>query len=143
MGDVASVDATWRPQCSGARGRGIQGKGLVVGLFQGEYYGDVEELDAAGSAARTKCYGEDPCLLMLSFGREICDTQLRVAAAHRVLRSHEGKWERPQRPKRGKEGKSRGEGRTTDDPVVCTFFGEGGMPQVLALCKSGHRTVQK
>lgn len=128
MGDVASVDATWWPQCSGVRGRGIQGKGLVVGLFQGEYYGDVEELDAARSAARTKCYGEDPCLLMLSFGTEICDTQLRVAAAHRVLRSHEGKWERPQRPKRGKE-ESRGEGRATDDPVVCTFLERGECPK--------------
>lgn len=109
MGDVASVDATWWPQCSGARGRGIQGKGLVVGLFQGEYYGDVEESDAAGSAARTKCYGEDPCLLMLSFGREICDTQLRVAAAHSaaISRRKVGKATETQEGKRGKKPRRR------------------------------------
>lgn len=47
---MASADATRQLRCSGARGRGIQGKGRVVGLFQGEYYGDVEESDAAGSA---------------------------------------------------------------------------------------------
>lgn len=107
------MDATWWSRCSGVRGRGIRDKGQVVDLFQGEYYGDVEALDAVGSAAKMKgmkCYDGDPCLLMLSFGREICDTQLRVAA-RRVLRSYEGKWrwKRPTETQEGKEEKSRGE----------------------------------
>lgn len=56
----------------------------MVSLFRGEYYGDVEESDAAGSARMTGTESY-PCLLMLS--QEI---SVRVAA-HRVLRSHEGK----------------------------------------------------
>lgn len=84
----------------------------MVGLFQGEYYGDVEELDAAGSAAKTKgtkYYGEDPCLLMLSFGREICDTQLRVAAAQgaAISRRKVGKATETQEGKRGKKPRRR------------------------------------
>lgn len=46
---MVSADATWRSRCSGVRrGREIQDKGQVVNLFQGEYYGDVEALDAVG-----------------------------------------------------------------------------------------------
>lgn len=41
------------------------------------------------------------------------------------LTKESGKWKRPTKPKRGKEEKSRRGGRTADDPVVCTFFGEG------------------
>lgn len=39
-------------------------------------------------------------------------------------------WKRPTEPKRGKEEKSRREGRTADDPVVCTFW-RGGTESLL------------
>lgn len=41
------ASATWQPRCSGVRGKVTQGKGQLVGLFQGEFCGDVGGSDAA------------------------------------------------------------------------------------------------
>lgn len=87
-----------------------------------------------------KCYDGDPCLLMLSFGREICDTQLRVAARRvaAILRRKMGSGKGQQRPKRGKRRRAAEKGRTG-----CLCLERGGMPNIPVLHKSGHSTEVK